>query len=149
MVDIKEMLSLKPENLAAQQHEALKQYVVQKIKDFNQLINSEKYEEALNLLANSPAGDGYGCDNEYLDFSETGSEDIGCILRKLKSLQHMSKKKVKSPVAKHVNTFNKPSVTPCKKSSLLRSTEAREAEESVAERLVEEGLELKFNEEEE
>ena len=55
--------------------------------------------------------------------------------------------KPRNYVRKHMNTFNKPSVVSCKKSSLLRSAEAREAEESVAERFLE-SLELKSDEEE-
>lgn len=93
MSDIKEILSFRPETLATKQHEALKKYVIEKIKSFNQLINDEKYDEALKLLADSPAGDDHGCDNEYLDFSETGEEDIGRILRRLEELKGQSKKK--------------------------------------------------------
>ncbi len=91
MSEIKEMLSLKPETLAEKQHAAFKKYVINKIKNFNQLINDEKYAEALGCLADSPSGDENGCDNEYLDFSETGYEDIGWVLKKLQSLKDQSK----------------------------------------------------------
>ena len=96
MSDIKEILSLRPETLAEKQHAAFKKYVIDKIKTFNQLINDEKYQEAIGLLADSPSGDGYGSDNEYieyLDFSETGHEDIGDVLRRLETLKTQSKKK--------------------------------------------------------
>ena len=93
MSDIKEILSLRPETLAEKQHAAFKKYVTDKIKTFNQLINDEKYQAAVGLLADSPSGDGYGSDNEYLDFSETGHEDIGAVLRRLESLKTQSKKK--------------------------------------------------------
>ena len=93
MTDIKEILQLTPDTLAAQQHTALKNHVIQRIKAFNHLISDEKYEEALTLLSYSPAGDDHGCDNQYLDFSETGQEDIGDVLSKLSSLKTASKKK--------------------------------------------------------
>lgn len=33
------------------------------------LLRQERFEELKEMLAFSPAGDGYGCDNEYIDFS--------------------------------------------------------------------------------
>lgn len=33
------------------------------------LLREERFEELKEMLAFSPAGDGYGCDNEYIDFS--------------------------------------------------------------------------------
>ena len=91
MSEIKEILSLKPETLAEKQHAAFKKYIINKIKNFNQMINDEKYTEALGFLAASPSGDEHGCDNEYIDFSETGYEDIGRVLKKLQSLKGQSK----------------------------------------------------------
>lgn len=44
---------------------------------------------------------------------------------------------MKSPVARHMNTFNKPSVVLSKKSTLLRSAELQDMEEMALEEAVE------------
>ena len=54
---------------------------------------------------------------------------------------------MKSPLAKHMNTFNKPSIMLCKRRKKLEATVAQEAEENVSEELVE-AVELNIDEEE-
>lgn len=88
---IKELLITKPHDLARKQHDALKEHTIAKIKGFLQMIQNEQYETAESELAHSPAGDGYGSDNDYLDFSETGMDDIGEVLATLKALKTTSK----------------------------------------------------------
>lgn len=49
------------------------------------LLKEDRYKEILNMIAFSPSGDGYGCDNYYIDFSKLGKdiEDIGDVIQVL------------------------------------------------------------------
>ena len=49
--------------------EKLKIEVVKRLKEVTSLIEKEEYDKVKECLAFSPAGDGYGCNNNYIDFS--------------------------------------------------------------------------------
>lgn len=50
--------------------EKLKIEVVKRLKEVTSLIEKEEYDKVKEYyLAFSPSGDGYGCDNNYIDFS--------------------------------------------------------------------------------
>ena len=49
--------------------EKLKTEVVKRLKEVTSLIEKEEYDKVKECLAFSPSGDGYGCDNNYIDFS--------------------------------------------------------------------------------
>lgn len=48
---------------------AIKKETIQHLKDIIKLIENDKYDSIFNLLAFSPAGDGYGLTNYYIDFA--------------------------------------------------------------------------------
>lgn len=69
-MDLKTLFAVDIENIKKQQHTALKQAVIQRINKVKELVEKEKYSDVLEMLEYSPSGDGYGCDNHYIDFSD-------------------------------------------------------------------------------
>ena len=72
--------------------EKLKIEVVKRLKEVTSLIEKEEYDKVKECLAFSPSGDGYGCNNNYIDFSylfpadEHGIsyiEDLGDVINEL------------------------------------------------------------------
>lgn len=49
--------------------ETIKTETIKHLKHIIKLIENNEYDEVMNLLSHSPAGDGYGSDNYYIDFS--------------------------------------------------------------------------------
>lgn len=85
-VGIKDMLELTPERLAQQQEDALREHVVEKLRHIANLIKGGHYDKVEQMLAFSSAGDDFGNENYYIDFSETGLDDIGGVVNKLGDL---------------------------------------------------------------
>lgn len=86
--DMLEMLTVaKVENpdkiVNTQYKKAIKKETIQHLKDIIKLIENDKYDSVFNLLAFSPAGDGFGLDNYYIDFAfldpDSGKEYLGPI----------------------------------------------------------------------
>lgn len=90
--NLRKFLQTKPENLAEQQHIMLKEFVVERLQKIIDLIDKEEYVDVLKMTAFSPAGDGYGQDNSYIDFSDVfGVEaDIEVVIEKLQQLKSQS-----------------------------------------------------------
>lgn len=66
--------------------EALKNAVVDRLKEVAKLVREGRYSVIEDMISDSPSGDGYGCDNKFIDFSDvTGLEDIGDVVCALKS----------------------------------------------------------------
>ena len=73
--------------------EKLKEEVVKRLKKVTSLIEKEEYDKVKECLAFSPSGDGYGCDNSYIDFSylfpaddeygRSDIEDLGDVIKEL------------------------------------------------------------------
>lgn len=60
---------------------ALKKAAIERLKQVTHLIIEDKYDEAAKFIDDSPAGDGYGSDNSYINFRDiTPCEDIGDII---------------------------------------------------------------------
>lgn len=60
---------------------ALKKAAVERLEQVTHLIIEDKYDEVAKFINESPAGDGYGCDNHYIDFKDiTSCEDIGDVI---------------------------------------------------------------------
>lgn len=57
-----------PRALAKEQYDAYRKYIVAKLDEVKTKILEEEYAEIEGLTARSPAGDGYGCDNDFIDF---------------------------------------------------------------------------------
>lgn len=62
----------------------LKERTLNIIEKFSSLLREGQYKKAEKMLSWSPAGDGYGIENQYLDFSKAVNmkegKDIGYIL---------------------------------------------------------------------
>lgn len=96
---VKELLTTTPETLASRQHKAL---LAETTDTFGRLVSClarGDYKAATDMLANSPAGDGHGCDNSCIDFShllepacQGCSADIGDVIARLEALsKHIPK----------------------------------------------------------
>ena len=57
-----------PRALAQEQYDAYKKYIVAKLDEVKEKILEEEYTEIEGLTARSPAGDGWGRDNNFIDF---------------------------------------------------------------------------------
>jgi hypothetical protein len=69
--------------------ETLKKVAINRLKEVCDCIQKENFSRLNELLANSPAGDGYGCDNTYIRFDDISDlDDIGSVYETLKNLVH-------------------------------------------------------------
>lgn len=95
-MDLPQLLQTTPETLAAQQYRALKDHVINKLRTVINHIEKKEYSQIEKLLGESPAGDGHGCNNSYIDFSDTGCGtpengcDIGDVLDRLRQLNSIA-----------------------------------------------------------
>lgn len=87
MITIEELLSLDIDNLAERQYEALKEDTCEKLNRIIKLIKNDEIEEITNLIAFSPAGDGWGSDNHYIEF--VNGSDIGEVIDLLMRLREI------------------------------------------------------------
>ncbi len=96
-MDLKKLLSTTPETLAREQYDALTAAVVSRLGKLAGRVQRGELEEASAVLFNSPAGDGHGCENACIDFSEMlercgvdgCTTDIGDVLGKLHDLKRV------------------------------------------------------------
>lgn len=90
-MNLQRLLQILPNELALEQHNALNTFVVNRLRKVADLINEGKYDAVLNMLAYSPSGDGYGNDNHYIDFSDSGAgNDLEHMINKLQHLKKIS-----------------------------------------------------------
>ncbi|WP_010497812.1 hypothetical protein [Paenibacillus elgii] len=68
-MDLKTLMNTRPEELAKVQYSAFKSHVISILEQTIQNIYDENYVSILDKLVYSPAGDGYGCDNHFINFS--------------------------------------------------------------------------------
>lgn len=55
----------------------LKEGVLERLKEVVKIIERDEYEKIKKLITESPAGDGYGCDNYYINFGHIiGKDDM-------------------------------------------------------------------------
>lgn len=73
-LSLNKLMEIDVETLKQAQHDALKGFVLSKLDEVKRLIEEERYEDVKLLTYNSPAGDGYGTDKDFIDFSY--DEDI-------------------------------------------------------------------------
>lgn len=84
----KDIMKVSVDNLAQKQLEFLKQHSIEILNKVAKLIEEENFEEITWMLANSPAGDGMGEDNYYIDFSyDEYDRDISQIVDMMKYLK--------------------------------------------------------------
>ena len=64
--------------------EALREVVAQHLIDIANTISTKQYDVVKEFISFSPAGDGYGCDNYFIDFSKVCEcKDIGQVMNEL------------------------------------------------------------------
>lgn len=92
---LRELMELKPESLAERQEAALAEFAAQRLENIAKLIREKSYGDVENLLSNSPAGDGHGCDNSYICFADVvpdisgNGADLGTVIFELKRLRQI------------------------------------------------------------
>lgn len=93
-MELSELLSTRPQELARKQEMALAKHVEVKLRGIADLIRRGCYEDVLVMLEESLAGDGYGDTNQYINFSEIDENgdavDIGGVLSLLIQLRKAS-----------------------------------------------------------
>ncbi len=88
MSDLNKIMSLTVNNLAKEQHEALKKHVIKILHGVINDISHERYEDHSIPIGRSPAGDDHGIDNDFIDFSYNFEDSID-ISEALETLQHL------------------------------------------------------------
>src|SRR5690554_1275717 len=76
-------------------HDIVRDRIIDKLKGIIQDIENGEYQKVMEDLSESPAGDGYGRDNYYIDFSHVANDlisnyidDIGTALEFLEALKN-------------------------------------------------------------
>ena len=72
------------------QYDKLKEGAIKRLTDVVSLIEDEEFIDLKRMLSESPSGDGYGCDNYFIDFiniSSSSSMDIMDVLSYLEQLK--------------------------------------------------------------
>jgi len=98
-MNLKKLLETKPETLAEEQHDALKEHVIIVLDKVMTAIKSENYDAVEAMTSSSPAGDGYGADNSFIEFEwepTADGVDIADVAGTLRGLKSMSKKEKQS-----------------------------------------------------
>ena len=84
---LKELMTIDPANLAQKQHVALKAHAISVLKAVIEAIEKNQYGKIEDMCEYSPAGDGMGCENHYINFAFDGAElDILELVHMLKGL---------------------------------------------------------------
>ena len=81
-------------------HDIVRDRITDKLKEIIKYIENGNYQKIMKDLSESPAGDGYGRDNYYIDFSYVANdlisndiEDIGTALEFLEALKNENDKR--------------------------------------------------------
>jgi hypothetical protein len=92
---LEQLLKTTPETLAVEQHAALKEHVIKVLESTLQAVKDEYYSAIQELTIDSPAGDGYGCNNNFINFgyNEKDPLDICDVMERLIELKKIAKKK--------------------------------------------------------
>lgn len=97
-IELSDLMKTTPKQLASLQHDALKKHVLGVLNLITNIIRNEQYDSLMKdddgLLEFSPAGDGYGNDNHYINFSYMKDEpmDIKEIVEELRNLKKIYNK---------------------------------------------------------
>lgn len=91
-MDIIDQLKLTPESLAKVQLDALKAHAVGILNTVSKFIQSEEWDKINSMLKKSPAGDGTGMDNCFIDFKFSGVDSGDDIYELTSKLKHLKSK---------------------------------------------------------
>jgi hypothetical protein len=92
-MNLSELMSTTPETLAKQQHEELKKHVLDVLDKVRESILADHYPGVRALTSFSPAGDGMGLDNNFINFDYKNTDygvDIVEVLDELESLHNIA-----------------------------------------------------------
>lgn len=97
-MDLSKLMETSPEKLAELQYNELKAFAIKILENVLGHLKQEHFEIIRNeYLFDSPAGDGYGSDNECINFTynreQIGDLDIGDIIDELEGLKKTINKK--------------------------------------------------------
>jgi hypothetical protein len=92
---LEQLLKTTPETLAVEQHDALKAHVINVLELTLKAVKDEYYTAVNNFAQFSPAGDGMGCDNYFINFGYEDNKplDICDVMERLIELKKIAKKK--------------------------------------------------------
>ena len=91
-MNIHEMLKLTPESLAKAQYDELKKHALQVLSEVSSLIYEDKFGSLDKFTFFSPSGDGYGLDNNCINFgTDDEVKDIADVVNRLVELRGMMK----------------------------------------------------------
>lgn len=77
-----------PRELAKEQAEAYRKYIIGVLEEIKIKVSEQEYSDVGSMTAHSPAGDGYGLDNDFIDFGfDKKPRDIMEALNYLKYLE--------------------------------------------------------------
>jgi len=95
--NLMKIMGIEPHNIASSQLNALEQHAVSILKTVIRNLSTGNYDSIEAMTSHSPAGDGYGLDNNYIDFGYDGenSIDIYELCQKLKSLKSQVNRVIK------------------------------------------------------
>lgn len=98
-IELLESLGLKNnatiQALAEKQKKELKRLAIERLEKVKQLIQNEELKELKEMISFSPAGDGYGCDNYFIDFGiegDGGAVDINDVIELIEEFNAKIKK---------------------------------------------------------
>lgn len=96
-MNLKELMSTRPEDLAELQFRELKQHVLNILNKVTNAVDNNDFKTVKEMTFCSPSGDGYGSDNDCIDFNYGTKENIDIlnIIGTLEYLLEQSKKKKK------------------------------------------------------
>lgn len=87
-MNTQDVMAMTPETLAIEQKKLLKLTSIRILKQMQDYLKKEDWESAENMLGFSPAGDGMGDENHFIDFADAlfDGADIGNVIERLKDL---------------------------------------------------------------
>lgn len=84
-----ELLELDIDSLEKAKFEAVKKECIKKLELIINLIKNNEFKQVFEYLEDSPSGDGYGQENQYISFDEIYPKiDIGEVVRILSKLNN-------------------------------------------------------------
>lgn len=65
---LREIMSINVDNLREKQYQAFKAHVVGVLNKITRLIQNDDFNAVMEMTRHSAAGDGYGAENDYINF---------------------------------------------------------------------------------
>lgn len=89
-MELNELMEIDVKNLAKKQAEYLEAHIISKLEQAISHVKSHDFISLAIMTSYSPAGDGYGCENNFIDFRYSKNQDDGLdILEVSKILENL------------------------------------------------------------